>query len=287
MMIQIKMIFAIIFTFFCLITASAASDSDERTFCPAAGGTTASSQTEAARSNHAAIGDVIKTCLDESQEAADIEKIIEDFKLDPRNKKFTEYLKGKALSKPSGQCLKFVKNGLVSSNLTEDRPEGRNARSAVDELKCHGFINILDYGSQRKIYQNHNESVLFNNEFDARKAPEGAVLVYSSNIPCKGSESQFLDCGHVEVPFETKKGDLGYVSDHISKNNEPITHKQSVQNSAEGRLLLALNKIKDRNLKSQAAVQEARYVLIGVMIPESKTNTRYKANIDKKIDCSK
>ena len=68
-------------------------------------------------------------------------------------------------------------------------------------MKDYGFVNLLEtepYKSQIT---------------DPSKAPRGAVLVYSSGIPCRGT--RIKDCGHIEIKTGLG-GDYEYVSDYHS-----------------------------------------------------------------------
>lgn len=70
------------------------------------------------------------------------------------------------------------------------------ALSAKTRLKKDGFVNLLEiepYKSQMR---------------SPSQAPKGAVLVYSSGIPC----GKISDCGHIEIKTG-KAGEPGYVSD--------------------------------------------------------------------------
>lgn len=113
--------------------------------------------------------------------------------------------------KPSsvGSCYRGVKKAMLAS------PKGKKglipqyysdgaALGAKTALKKFGFVNLLDsepYKSQMKSPSN---------------APKGAVLVYSSGIPCTDKAGTFHpDCGHTEIKT-ADSGKPGYVSDYYS-----------------------------------------------------------------------
>ncbi len=70
------------------------------------------------------------------------------------------------------------------------------ALSAKTRLKKDGFINLLEIEPYKTQMRSPSQ------------APKGAVLVYSSGIPC-GNVS---DCGHIEIKTGNS-GEKGYVSD--------------------------------------------------------------------------
>ena len=86
---------------------------------------------------------------------------------------------------------------LLSSVSTE--MSDSFALSAKNRLKKDGFVNLLDsepYKSEMK---------------SPSAAPKGAILVYSSGIPC----NRVSDCGHTEIKTDVA-GKSGYVSDYYS-----------------------------------------------------------------------
>lgn len=90
-------------------------------------------------------------------------------------------------------------NNLTKSVSTEWADS--YALSAKTRLKKEGFVNLLEvepYKSQM---------------LSPTDAPKGAVLVYSSGIPCNGQK----DCGHSEIKTGNP-GEPGYVSDYYSKD---------------------------------------------------------------------
>ena len=112
-------------------------------------------------------------------------------------------------SKSQGYCYRSVKKALLAApkgkkGLISDYPGDRAALMAKTTLKKYGFVNLLEtepYKTQMK---------------SPSQAPRGAVLVYSSGIPCGSS---ILDCGHTEIKTNDA-GKPGFVSDYYS--NEAI-----------------------------------------------------------------
>lgn len=111
----------------------------------------------------------------------------------------------------TGKCYRSVKDALSCSKnrgrgtgncLIPSWYSGTAALSAKDSLKRFGFVNLLDSEPYKSRIGN-----------SPSKAPKGAVLVYSSGIPCSGT--QIRDCGHVEIKTD-HEGKPGYVSDYYS-----------------------------------------------------------------------
>ena len=70
------------------------------------------------------------------------------------------------------------------------------------------------------------------------QAPKGAILVYSSGIPCRASSRSgsgigfTVDCGHTEIKTD-EPGKAGYVSDYYSAdaiNETPRSKKYGYSN---------------------------------------------------------
>ncbi len=98
-----------------------------------------------------------------------------------------------------GRCYRYVKDALAAGKLIPSWYSGVAARTGKDALKRYGFVNLLEsepYKSQIK---------------KPSDAPKGAVLVYSSGVPCKGTN--IPDCGHIEIKTG-RSGDNAYVSDY-------------------------------------------------------------------------
>lgn len=90
-------------------------------------------------------------------------------------------------------------NNLTSAVSTEWADS--YALSAKTRLKKDGFINLMEiepYKSQMRT---------------PTDAPKGAILVYSSGIPCY--KGKVRDCGHAEIKTGNP-GQPGYVSDYYS-----------------------------------------------------------------------
>lgn len=120
------------------------------------------------------------------------------------------------------QCYRYVKEALACA------PRGRRgngeclnnswfasgaARNAVTDLKRSengGFVNLLEYDRFRNM--------------TATQAPKGAVLVYSSGVPCRPHDAR--DCGHVEIKTNGP-GEDGYVSDFYLP--DPINYTARVR----------------------------------------------------------
>lgn len=97
---------------------------------------------------------------------------------------------------PGHNLTKFVSTELADAY----------ALSAQTRLKQQGFVNLLEiepYKSEMRL---------------PSQAPKGAVLVYSSGIPCQiAHKVKVPDCGHVEIKTGNA-GEDGYVSDYYSKD---------------------------------------------------------------------
>lgn len=219
---------------------------------------------------------------EEKREDEELQALKNSYTNDPRIPQFIQTLMKNKLPEAKGKCLKYVKDALKAVGLVKTRPGGINALSAKDTLKCHGFLNLLDFSSQRKKFLKDKDDKfgLREGEFDATKnPPPGAILVYESGIPCKGTKGKTFirDCGHVEVPFLNSNG-IGYqyVSDHLSQRGEPISHKAGVQASATKRMMDALRKARALiATKKNGEPLEARYKLVGIMIKSDSTDPKY------------
>lgn len=133
--------------------------------------------------------------------------------LDEKIKKYSEspaveYAVSSALNRKSsnsrGRCYHSVKSALRShakgqAALIPSHFSDEAALNARKSLKKFGFINLLEIEPYKT--QISKPSL----------APKGAVLVYSSGIPCRNS--QIPDCGHVEIKTGRKGADA-YVSDY-------------------------------------------------------------------------
>lgn len=109
-------------------------------------------------------------------------------------------------SRSQGYCYRSVKKALLASpknkkGLIPYHYSDLPALNAKESLKKFGFVNLLEiepYKTQMK---------------SPSQAPKGAVLVFSSGIPC--DSGRVLDCGHTEIKTNNP-GKPGYVSDYYS-----------------------------------------------------------------------
>ena len=103
-----------------------------------------------------------------------------------------------------GRCYRKVKDALAAHapgqrGLIPRWYSGVAARTGRDALQSYGFVNLLEtepYKSQIK---------------KPSQAPKGAVLVYSSGVPCRGT--RIPDCGHIEIKTG-RPGNNAFVSDY-------------------------------------------------------------------------
>lgn len=117
--------------------------------------------------------------------------------------------KNNAHARSIGKCYRYVKNALAKG-LTPGWYSDMAARSGKDSLKRYGFINLLDHEPYKTKLKSPAE------------APKGAVLVYSSGKPCRGT--RIKDCGHIEIKLD-HEGKPGYASDYYS--SKPVTSTRS------------------------------------------------------------
>lgn len=95
----------------------------------------------------------------------------------------------KSTDKPTGYCLKYVKNGVVAGGFTSgEYPLGQAARNSGAQWKKYGFKNLLDDPKYK--------------DMTPYDAPKGAILVYSGG-----------NWGHVEV----KASENEYISDYVGE----------------------------------------------------------------------
>lgn len=179
----------------------------------------AQQSTPAARGNAGDLADISRTITARENEAppmvsatADVtakpgslDEIIKKYSESDEVKYSIEYALKHKKQRSQGYCYRSVKRALLAApkgkkGLINEYMWDRAALMAKNNLKKHGFINLLDtepYKTQMK---------------SPSKAPKGAVLVFSSGIPCGDN---IPDCGHTEI----KTGDAGkpgYVSDYYS-----------------------------------------------------------------------
>lgn len=161
---------------------------------------------------------------------------IQNYSNSAATQKVIDYAMSHKRRKSQGACYRYVKEALACG------PKGRRgsgdclipswysgvpASGAKNDLKRYGFVNLLEIDP----YKTQITS--------PRQAPKGAVLVYSSGVPCRGT--RIPDCGHIEI--KTGSGNNpGYVSDYYF--DDPINDTPRVRRNG-GR---------------------TRYRLIGVMV---------------------
>lgn len=157
--------------------------------------------TESAERNKNHLDDVSKAVIEkENIVTTDLDEKIKKYSQSDKVKKSIEHAMKNKYKMSQGSCYRSVKKALLASKLIPNHYSDLAAINSKESLKKFGFINMLEsepYKSQ--IGSNPN------------LAPKGAVLVYSSGIPC----GPVKDCGHVEI----KTGDLGkpgVVSDYYS-----------------------------------------------------------------------
>lgn len=172
------------------------------------------------------LGDISRTILTQQNQATGkVEQVSPQVSaekqipgsLDEKIKKYSESTGAKIaiehalkyrFSSSHGSCYRSVKKALKTSNKTTPglipyHYSDLAALNAKQSLKKFGFINLLDI----EPYKTQMVS--------PSRAPKGAVLVYSSGIPCGTA----TDCGHIEIKTNDA-GKPGYVSDYYS--NDPI-----------------------------------------------------------------
>ena len=106
-------------------------------------------------------------------------------------------------------------SSLIPTRYYDDEAAINAVNTLQDKKLKHSFVNLLD-----DKFKPDNQYL-----FDPLKAPKGAILVYSSGIPC--AHSRIKDCGHIEIAtgdIDPKTGGPGkdaFV--HQLKSNNPIT----------------------------------------------------------------
>ena len=119
----------------------------------------------------------------------------------------------------TGKCYRYVKRALAASppgtkgkGLTAGPDGDIAALNASVTLKKYGFINLLDKAPYTKLLRENPAS-----------GPIGAIYIYASGIPCKGTKVFIKDCGHIEIKTGlTDKN--AFVSDFPS--DMPISEKE-------------------------------------------------------------
>lgn len=170
--------------------------------------TTAQQSSDVNTKNAHDIADISKmiTTQQNQTEPGSLDEIIKKYSESDEVKYSIDYAMKNKKSRSKGYCYRSVKKALLAApigkkGLIPEHYSDLAALNAKNSLKKYDFINLLDtepYKTQIK---------------SPTQAPKGAVLVYSSGIPC----GRVKDCGHTEI----KTGDAnkpGYVSDYYSKN---------------------------------------------------------------------
>lgn len=158
--------------------------------------------------NTSDIADISKTITAQQNqvEPGNLDEIIKKYSESDEVKYSIDFAIRKRKPRSQGYCYRSVKKALLAApkgkkGLIPEHYSDLAALNAKNSLKKYGFINLLD----TEPYKTQITS--------PTHAPKGAVLVYSSGIPCGRAK----DCGHTEI----KTGDAdkpGYVSDYYSKN---------------------------------------------------------------------
>lgn len=123
----------------------------------------------------------------------------------PRTQRTLQYARSHFGSRRRGRggCYRAVKDSLSCDSsrqcLISSWYSGVPASGAVRDLSRapNNFINLMTTSP-------------YAGRVNARNAPKGAVLVYSSGVPCR--HSRIPDCGHVEIKMGNP-GEDGYISD--------------------------------------------------------------------------
>ena len=201
-----------------------------------------------ARQNQPPVG-TTDTVTEAARPPGAFDDIIKKYSQSPQVDRCIDYAMKHKTKRSRGQCYRSVKEALTCARawhtspgncLLSDYPGGKAALGAKEQLKKLGFINLLEHEPYKTTLKS------------AKMAPKGAVLVYSSGIPCdqtpteEANRSPIIgDCGHVEIKTD-EPGKPGYVSDYWDDN--PI------------------------NETAGAVRYTSRYKLVGVMIkPEVET----------------
>ena len=121
-----------------------------------------------------------------------------------------DYAMRNKYARSQATCYRSVKKALASKargkqGLIPYHYSDMAALNAKNSLKEFGFVNLLE----QEPYKSQINS--------PSKAPKGAILVYSSGIPCGSGRSRVADCGHVEIKTD-HAGKPGYVSDYYSRD---------------------------------------------------------------------
>lgn len=154
------------------------------------------------------IADVSRTITARAnQVTGSLDDVIRKYSESDEVKYSIEYALKHKKAKSQGYCYRSVKRALLAAppgkkGLIPERMWDQAALMAKNNLKKYNFINLLDtepYKTQMK---------------SPSQAPKGAVLIYSSGIPCGDT---VRDCGHIEIKTNDA-GKPGYVSDYYSRD---------------------------------------------------------------------
>lgn len=164
-----------------------------------------SESTQSSQNNQSHLGDVSRTVIAQQNQIStgSLDDQIKKYSNSEKVSKTISHALRNKRSRSQGTCYRSVKKALLASKLIPHYYSDLAALNSKNTLKKFGFVNILDaepYKSQ--ISNNPN------------LAPKGAVLVYSSGIPCGGANG-VTDCGHVEIKIDDA-GKAGFVSDYYS-----------------------------------------------------------------------
>ena len=154
------------------------------------------------------IADISRTITArENQPPGTLDEIIKKYSESDEVKYSITYALKHKKAKSQGYCYRSVKRALYAAppgkkGLVPERMWDQAALMAKKNLKKYDFINLLDTEPYKTLMKSPSQ------------APKGAVLVYSSGIPCGETVT---DCGHIEIKTNDA-GKPGYVSDYYSND---------------------------------------------------------------------
>lgn len=143
----------------------------------------------------------------DNQVQGSLDDIITKYSESDEVKYSIEYALKHKKARSQGYCYRSVKRALLAAppgkkGLIPERMWDQAALMAKNNLKKYNFVNLLDIEPYKTTMKSPSQ------------APKGAVLVYSSGIPCGET---VRDCGHIEIKT-SDAGKPGYVSDYYSKD---------------------------------------------------------------------
>lgn len=182
--------------------------------------TSAQNNTDLNRQNTGHLADISRQITGQQNQPSELTTPRSRGALDAKIKKYSDSTAVKsaiesALKNKSrasrGQCYRSVKKALLAKSRNEKslipyHYSDLAALGSKQSLKQFGFVNLLDSEPYKSEIGN-----------SPSLAPKGAVLVYSSGIPCGRGKAQVPDCGHVEIKTGAE-GQPGYVSDYYSRD---------------------------------------------------------------------